>query len=167
MSSPGFASCRCSRTDLRSDEDFPDFDTGSTRMAAGDPSPVHICTPFCSGQHGDQLEVTGLQFHSRSRYGLRGVRVGEASHPGPATPSSSSPPNEELLQFLEQNLSSRTRRRVRRRVRDSDSDGPLTSRSSFRGGGAEVRWGRGESCWSQQCHRAHPNLFRIGSNPVQ
>ena len=36
-----------------------------------------------------------------------------------------SPPNEELLQFLEQDLSTRTRRRVRRRVRDSDSDGPL------------------------------------------
>ena len=135
VSSPGFASCSSSRTDPRSDEDLPDFDASSTGMAAGDPSPVHICTPFCSGQHGDQpIEVTGLQFHSRSRYGLRGVRVGEASHPGPATPSSSgraefeargSLPNEELLQFLEQHLSTRTRRRVRRKVRDSDSDGPL------------------------------------------
>ena len=42
--------------------------------------PVHICTPFCSGQHGDQpVEVTGLQIHSRSRYGLRGAPVGVSS----------------------------------------------------------------------------------------
>ena len=57
---------------------------------AVDPRSVHICTPFCSGQHGDQPgEVTGLQFRSRSRYGLRGARVGEASHPGSSTPLSS------------------------------------------------------------------------------
>ena len=60
--------------------------------------------------------------------------MGEASHPRPATPSSSggaefeargSPLNQELLQYLEQDSSTRTRRRVRRRVRDSDSDAPL------------------------------------------
>ena len=90
VSTPEFASCSHGRTDPRSGEDFPDVDASSTGMAADDPSPVHICTPFCSGQHGDQpVEVTGLQFHSRSRYGLRGARVGEASHPGQVTPSSS------------------------------------------------------------------------------
>ena len=32
---------------------------------------------------------------------------------------------------------------------------------------AEARWGRGESCWSQQSNRARPNLFRTGSHPAR
>ena len=60
--------------------------------------------------------------------------MGEASHLGPATLSSCGGAefeargtllDQEFLQFLEQDLSTRTRRRVRRRVRDSDSDAPL------------------------------------------
>ena len=58
--------------------------------------------------------------------------MGEASQPGPATLLSSggraeseargSLPDQELLNYLEQDLSTGTRRRVRRWVRDSDSD---------------------------------------------
>ena len=62
----------------------------------------------------------------QSRYGLRGVRIGEASNPGPLSDDvGGSLAEEEFLDQFEQDLMSGRRRRVRRRVVDSDSDTSL------------------------------------------
>ena len=60
----------------------------------------------------------------QSRYGLLGVRIGEASNPGPLSSDDvgGSLPEEEFLDQFQQDLMSGRRRRVRKRVVDTDSD---------------------------------------------
>ena len=78
----------------------------------------------------------GVPRRIESRYGLRGIRVGEASHPGPPRLSPRRavrhhsqdsvehlPPSEELLDALQEDLLARpNQRRTRRRVVHSDDD---------------------------------------------
>ena len=55
----------------------------------------------------------------QSRYGMRNVRIGEASHPGPF------PSRGRVFGPVSAGLGEWTRRRVRRRVVDTDSDTPM------------------------------------------
>ena len=63
----------------------------------------------------------------QSRYGLRRVRIGEASNPGPLSSDDvgDSHPEEEFLDQFQRDLMSGRRRRVRRRVVDTNSDTPM------------------------------------------
>ena len=94
---------------------------------------------FDGHRHGEMTCVS-----RSSKYGLRGVRVGEASNPEPQSPRRRSPsqdggePNalcvdhlcpKELLDVLQQDLSdNRHHRRTRRRVVSSDNDASIPQR---------------------------------------
>ena len=87
------------------------LDTSSAGVATDDRRPVRQRQHAVCG--GQLCEVI------RHQCGMVGVRVGEATNPGPVGPG-----NEELLDCLQRDLS-RVPRRVRRRVMDSDSGVPL------------------------------------------
>ena len=110
-STPGFASGVGCWTVGRSGEGVEPLDTGSAGVATDDRRPVRQRQHAVCG--GQLCEVI------RHQCGMVGVRVGEATNPGPVGPV-----DEELLDCLQRDLS-RVPRRVRRRVMDSDSDVPL------------------------------------------
>ena len=63
----------------------------------------------------------------QSRYGMRGLRIGEASHPGPWSSDNvgGCRSEEKFLDQFQRDLMRGTRRRVRRRVVDTDSDSEM------------------------------------------
>ena len=124
---------------------FGDGQWGSP-VADVDPTPVNVEQPHLSVVEDDFRRRRALDLlrgtsqwegaresptqWRQSRYGMRGLRIGEASHPGPWSSDNvgGSRSEEELLDQFQRDLMRGTRRRVRRRVVDtvSDSEMPTT-----------------------------------------
>ena len=97
-------------------DDRQDMESASaiTSLSPGARQDGEFRTTVRTLEHGAVRRVTGWVY--------RGIRVGEASHPGNHRLASSSLVHEKLLDSLQQDLLSGSRRRVRRRIRDNDSE---------------------------------------------